>query len=712
VRELLVSVTAITALALVATTQNANIQGGRRLGEGYHNLPPPERNTNPAQTYDYDNSKYKLMEHTPCRPENDGYFGSTSGEKPLDLQYGFEMESNYGDEMNGDSRIKDDELLQAMQEHIIEQVLIKFFPDLCGYRRRATKTSSAENTETIEMHPISTNEGWRGLQGEKINEENDFYSDSAIKPVVRGFHFGLDLPNVKDKCEPATSPDNNCSVHSNTISLFGKNLSDAADEVLLQVIQTLVGMEHRFAKDGLVRLTIREDVTREVGEYDKPEYDEEMMEAVQGLSPGVKTAIALASIALATCLAAILLYITVDRRASRRGEHFAMTMEVQDTGEKGSSSFTGLMTKQKRKRNKKDISCGGSVFSARTHPSLDEDSSNISDVVGLRCGSNVVLGDGGRPIVIEFPQHDSDSLGNIISRNGGCLLDENSQQQLERRSGSVGNSKSGSHYQSHRSQSTKEAKKLLQNTNARAVNVEDLSIMSTSGSIAGDSVNHFSKASNTWETGSRDQHPDLNPLTAPSVTSAISLIDPPQTMTTAVALQKMPVQTDIETKKRVASKKKPPKQPRKQLPKGENSKKPHTNNQQKPPQKLPPRKPTPEISTHSSQEAMWSDCSYIEVSTQGTYSNNPQPPINQSKPPRKTNNNQIVLATVEPGNRVTLVGDKRAYIADNYSSDDDGCHSQTPSDEGDEPPAHLQVRSAINKFNQHRRNDNRAPPRK
>merc|ERR1712232_1212420 len=125
----------------------------------------------------------------------------------------------------------------------------------------------------------------------------------------------MGLITIEDTCDPLMDSANICTVHSNTISIFGEYLSEIGDEVLLQVINTLIGMEEKFAKDGFVRLTIKDDITKEIGEYSKPIYSQ-----TRTLTPGVKTAIALATIALVACLAAILLYITVDRRVNGK-EH-------------------------------------------------------------------------------------------------------------------------------------------------------------------------------------------------------------------------------------------------------------------------------------------------------------------------------------------------------------------------------------------------------
>ena len=133
----------------------------RRLDMSFHLSQLHERDVD-GKNYDT-----TLMQHmsSPCRPEYDGYFGSTSG-TPFEIQYGFEMETE--DEQNVDY------LLEEIHEEIIDVVLSNSFPNLCGFRRR-------------ELHENSV----RGLTTRE--------SQLKAKPRTTGFRFGKDLKDRQSK---------------------------------------------------------------------------------------------------------------------------------------------------------------------------------------------------------------------------------------------------------------------------------------------------------------------------------------------------------------------------------------------------------------------------------------------------------------------------------------------------------------------------------
>jgi hypothetical protein len=128
----------------------------RRLGLESHWSGPDERNIQPM----FDTSTMQLMS-SPCRPETDGYFGSTSG-TPLEIQFGFELETEDDDNI--------DFLLDEIQEQIVDMVLSSSFPNLCGYRRRQER----------ERH--------LGMRGLSLHE-----SKLKAKPRTTGFRFDMDI---------------------------------------------------------------------------------------------------------------------------------------------------------------------------------------------------------------------------------------------------------------------------------------------------------------------------------------------------------------------------------------------------------------------------------------------------------------------------------------------------------------------------------------
>ena len=130
----------------------------RRLDMSFHMSEMLERNVAPPSTFDTSETQYMS---SPCRPEYDGYFGSTSG-TPFEIQYGFEMETE--DEQNVDF------LLEEIHEQIIDNVLSSSFPNLCGFRRREYRERH------LSVRGLSTRE-----------------SQLKAKPRTTGFKFGTNL---------------------------------------------------------------------------------------------------------------------------------------------------------------------------------------------------------------------------------------------------------------------------------------------------------------------------------------------------------------------------------------------------------------------------------------------------------------------------------------------------------------------------------------
>ena len=154
----------VGALLWVATQSTSeDFFHNRRLDMSFHMSQPIERDVSPT----YDTEQLQFMS-SPCRPESDGYFGSTSG-TPLEIQYGFEMETE--DEDNVDS------LLEEVQEQIVDVVLAAAFPNLCGYRRRL------ERTRHLSMRGLTSHE-----------------SELKAKPRTTGFKFGMDLEERSGTC--------------------------------------------------------------------------------------------------------------------------------------------------------------------------------------------------------------------------------------------------------------------------------------------------------------------------------------------------------------------------------------------------------------------------------------------------------------------------------------------------------------------------------
>ena len=146
----------VGALVLLCVQSSSDYHAHRRLDMSFHLSQATERDVSPL----YENQQLQFMS-SPCRPETDGYFGSTSG-TPLEIQYGFEMETE--DEENLEY------LLEEIQEQIVDVILSTSFPNLCGYRRRQ------ERTRHLSMRGLTSSE-----------------SQLKAKPRTTGFKFGSGL---------------------------------------------------------------------------------------------------------------------------------------------------------------------------------------------------------------------------------------------------------------------------------------------------------------------------------------------------------------------------------------------------------------------------------------------------------------------------------------------------------------------------------------
>lgn len=103
-----------------------------------HNAPPPHKTVNKKYpTTAVGVASEKLMV-SPCRPEKDGYFGSTYGD-PATLQYAFAMESR----MNADIS----EALFVVQEYVMDVTIASTFPAICS--ARDLSVSAAENSNGV-----------------------------------------------------------------------------------------------------------------------------------------------------------------------------------------------------------------------------------------------------------------------------------------------------------------------------------------------------------------------------------------------------------------------------------------------------------------------------------------------------------------------------------------------------------------------------------
>jgi hypothetical protein len=132
---------------------------------------PHEVDVDPRSTY---NEKFMALMNSPCRPEKDGIFGATSGE-PFKIQYGLQLEIEpLSDIMT---------VLDAIEDLIVDSILMKTFPEMCGLRRRAQQSTShvAKNNNRIEesRNLAHEDEHPSGFRFEKFQEVGKLRTGSS-----------------------------------------------------------------------------------------------------------------------------------------------------------------------------------------------------------------------------------------------------------------------------------------------------------------------------------------------------------------------------------------------------------------------------------------------------------------------------------------------------------------------------------------------------
>jgi hypothetical protein len=101
---------------------------------------PKEIDVDPESTY---NHKFMALMNSPCRPETDGYFGSTAGQATR-IQYGFRLE------VQPLSQIMD--LLDIIEDRIVDSILMNAFPKMCGLDGTRRRMMAAKEG-TVDIGP-------------------------------------------------------------------------------------------------------------------------------------------------------------------------------------------------------------------------------------------------------------------------------------------------------------------------------------------------------------------------------------------------------------------------------------------------------------------------------------------------------------------------------------------------------------------------------
>jgi hypothetical protein len=131
---------------------------------------PEEINVDPRFTY---NEKFMALMNSPCRPEEDGFFGATFGD-PVRVQYGFQIE------IEPLAPIMD--ILDVIEDKVVDSILMNAFPKMCGFERRtatrglmggedgAQKSSSSSLSSRKLNHVEGHPSGFRFMKFEEVGK--------------------------------------------------------------------------------------------------------------------------------------------------------------------------------------------------------------------------------------------------------------------------------------------------------------------------------------------------------------------------------------------------------------------------------------------------------------------------------------------------------------------------------------------------------------
>lgn len=160
---------------------------------------PEELNVNAKDSFNRDFMKDM---YSSCRPEKDGYFGSTYGE-PVRLTYGFRLETKPL------SSIVD--MIDLVEDRIVDSILSKSFPNLCGFAGRRLTEGRASGFRFLKL--VGQEECVAQISG------FDFCAVFSGQVNVYGANSAQSSMDVYEMIREALSPDDPANIHSDIVNI-------------------------------------------------------------------------------------------------------------------------------------------------------------------------------------------------------------------------------------------------------------------------------------------------------------------------------------------------------------------------------------------------------------------------------------------------------------------------------------------------------------
>eukprot|EP00527_Entomoneis_sp_CCMP2396_P003097 CAMPEP_0198138764 /NCGR_PEP_ID=MMETSP1443-20131203/2168_1 /TAXON_ID=186043 /ORGANISM="Entomoneis sp., Strain CCMP2396" /LENGTH=433 /DNA_ID=CAMNT_0043800691 /DNA_START=19 /DNA_END=1316 /DNA_ORIENTATION=- len=175
-----------------------------------HSAPFERRKADTA----YPTTATTMLMLSPCRPDFNGYFGSTSKKGSTTFEYNFELDTSTG----GDTKI--DKILRVVDDAVMDAALAHTFPAICAFQEQQQRL------------------------------------DTGSRHSITGFYFGDEKSTKHIQQEPckAIDSDSTCKRYSATVVVFGKGTEASIPSLSPVMFQAIEESMTRIEKFGATRV--------------------------------------------------------------------------------------------------------------------------------------------------------------------------------------------------------------------------------------------------------------------------------------------------------------------------------------------------------------------------------------------------------------------------------------------------------------------------
>ncbi|GKZ01352.1 hypothetical protein MPSEU_001086200 [Mayamaea pseudoterrestris] len=331
-----------------------------------HDFPPKAKPIKKGEVV----TKYShLMSETMCRPQENGYFGSTAG-IPMVLEYGFELESTLFANI--------DQVLDAINQYVETQILSRAFSSICGMERRLAEALGIDIGDENSMDRQISYFG--GM---------DSSTQSSVSDKVTGFKFSEGALEPLLICEPTKHEQNTCGYYTSEIRVYGRNMGAATSDIVLDTVRAALPLAIEMAaKYGAVRIEVVDHMTKLIsGPNEIATHD--------SVSAGAMVGLFFSVVVLMASLFSLYVFWRADRNKAyvcdehghmlKRGGHCRGGASIDSTVRASTASQPSVMShdEQRRHYNRTLVEFGPSFDMERDRvvQELEEESSCLPDYV-------------------------------------------------------------------------------------------------------------------------------------------------------------------------------------------------------------------------------------------------------------------------------------------------------------------------------------------